>query len=428
MDVIFSIRSVENASKNNHGDYGSYYNIQFFVGSRRPIYNKVVASISSPFVRRRLILQSMAGAFLFWMSLYIFVPTLPVYAQSKDSSLALVGLALAQYGLWQALLRFPLGLAADWLGRRKPFILAGFILAALGAWIMGSATGIAGIAIGRAVTGLAVSSWVVMVVVYSGLFPPAEATRAAATLTLVNSLAQGAASLASGPLTALGGYAAGFIVSMAAAGAGLLVWLPGVETRLPPLRPSLASTRRLVLRKDVLGPALLNAVQLYAVFAAIFGFTPILAARFGATTFQIGLLTTTNIAVNVAGNLLASLLVRRTGEVPLVYASFILLAAGIAATAAAPGLAWLFFAQVLMGLGGGIGYPLLLGLSIAQVKEGERNTAMGLHQAVYGIGMFAGPWLSGLLAVPLGIQSMFAVTAGVVLGIGILGTWILNRK
>ncbi len=369
----------------------------------------------------------MVGAFFFWMSLYIFVPTLPVYAQSRTDDLALVGLALAQYGLWQALLRFPLGLGADWLGRRKPFILGGFILAALGAWIMGSAASITGIAIGRAVTGLAVSSWVVMVVVYSGLFPPAEATQAAASLTLVNSLAQGAASLASGPLTALGGYAAGFTATIAAAGAGLLVWLPGGESRLPPLRPSPGSILRLVLRKDVLGPALLNALQLYAVFAAIFGFTPILAERFSATSIQISLLTTTNIAVNVAGNLLASLLVKRAGAARLVYASFVLLAGGMALTAAAPGLGWLYAAQVFMGLGGGIGYPLLLGLSIARVDESERNTAMGLHQAVYGIGMFAGPWLSGLLAVPLGVQPMFAVTAVAVLGIGILGNWGLNK-
>ncbi len=370
----------------------------------------------------------MAGAFFYWVSLYIFVPTLPVYAQSKTDNLALVGLALAQYGLWQAVLRFPLGLGADWLGRRKPFILAGFVLMILGAWIMRSAAGITGVAAGRAVTGLAASSWVVMVVAYSGLFPPAAATRAAATLTLVNSLAQGVASLASGPLAALGGYAVGFTAAMAAAGAGLLVWLPGTETRLPPVRLSLPSVRRLVLRKDVLGPALLNGVQLYAVFAAIFGFTPILAERFGATTIQIGLLTTTNIAVNVVGNLLASLLVRRAGERRLVTASFILLAAGMALTAAAPALAWLYAAQVLMGLGGGIGYPLLLGLSIQNVEEGERNTAMGLHQAVYGIGMFAGPWLSGLLAVPLGIQPMFAVTAGAVLGIGIVGNWGLYKS
>ena len=53
------------------------------------------------------------GVFLFWCALYLFVPTLPLYALTKTGNLGLVGLALAQYGLWQAILRFPLGLAAS---------------------------------------------------------------------------------------------------------------------------------------------------------------------------------------------------------------------------------------------------------------------------------------------------------------------------
>ena len=155
--------------------------------------------------RRLLIAQSMLGVFLFWSALYLFVPTLPLYALTKTDNLGLVGLALAQYGLWQAILRFPLGLAADWLGRRKPFILSGFVLAALGAWMMSSAGDISGMAVGRAVTGLAASSWVVLMVAYSGLFDPSQTTRAAASLTAVNSVAVGVSSLAAGPLTQMGG-------------------------------------------------------------------------------------------------------------------------------------------------------------------------------------------------------------------------------
>jgi MFS family permease len=35
---------------------------------------------------------------------------------------------------------------------------------------------------------------------------------------------------------------------------------------------------------------------------------------------------------------------------------------------------------------------------------------MGVYQAVYAVGMFTGPWLSGLLADALGIQPMFTIT------------------
>jgi len=326
------------------------------------------------------------------------------------------GLALAQYGLWQAILRFPLGLTSDWLGRSKPFILSGFVLAALGAWMMSAAGDIAGVALGRAVTGLAASSWVVMVVSFSGLFAPAEASRAAAGLSAVNSLAIAVSSLAAGPLTQMGGYGAGFAAAMAAAGVGLLVFLPGAEARVMGVRPSWGVVRPLVTRRDVLGPALLNALQQYALFASIYSFTPILARRLGASEVEVGLLTTTNLAASVAGNLLAAGLLKRLGGARLIYASFGGLAAGLALTAAAPALPWLFACQVLVGAFAGLGFPTLMGMSIANVAEGQRSTAMGLHQAVYGVGMFAGPWLSGLLAAPLGIQPMFAVTAGVVVG------------
>ena len=389
---------------------------------------QTIAASYTPAKRRLLIAQSMLGVFLFWSALYLFVPTLPLYAQSKTSSLGLVGLALAQYGLWQAILRFPLGLSADWLGRRKPFILSGFVLAALGAWIMHSAGDIGGVAVGRAVTGLAASSWVVLVVAYSGLFDPVESTRAAASLTVVNSLAIAVSSLAAGPLTGLGGYGAGFLAAMAAAGAGLLVFLPGKELRRPPVHPSLGATRQLVTRRDVLGPALLNGLQQYILFASIYSFTPILARQFGASDGQIGLLTTTNLGATVVGNLLAAVLLKRLGERRLVYASFGLIAAGLGLSAAAPTLGWLYASQLLVGAASGLGFPTLMGMSIINVAEGQRSTAMGLHQAVYGLGMFAGPWLSGLLATPLGIQPMFSATAVVVLGLGLLGTYLIGKK
>ena len=45
---------------------------------------------------------------LLWMSLYLYLPTLPLYVQSIESNLAVVGAILAMNGLWQMLGRFPL--------------------------------------------------------------------------------------------------------------------------------------------------------------------------------------------------------------------------------------------------------------------------------------------------------------------------------
>ena len=94
-----------------------------------------VAVVAADGERRLKIGLFLAIVFLYWMALYLYVPTLPTYAQTKTDSLAFVGVILAQYGLWQAIVRLPIGIASDWIGRRKPFILVGMALAGLGAWV-----------------------------------------------------------------------------------------------------------------------------------------------------------------------------------------------------------------------------------------------------------------------------------------------------
>lgn len=369
-----------------------------------------------------LIALYMTAVFLYWIGLYLYVPTLPVYVQSKTSDLALVGVVLSMYGLWQAIIRLPLGIAADWLGWRKPFIVGGFALTALGAWLMGSSADVDGLIVGRAITGLAAGTWVPLVVVFSGLFPPEDAVRASALLTVVGSVGRMLATGVTGSLNDWGGYSLAFYLAAGAAIVAMVIVLPTPETRRPPKRPSIGGIGRLITRRDVLLPSVLSAVSQYANWATTFGFMPILARQLGATDVIQSVLVSMNIAVLTVGNLLVTAIVRRTGSRRLVYASFILLALGITAAAMAKTLAAVFAAQFLIGLSQGVGYPLLMGLSIERVADEQRTTAMGLHQAVYAIGMFTGPWLSGMLANAIGIQPMFAITAAVALMFGFIGT------
>ena len=325
-------------------------------------------------------------------------------------------------------MRFPLGVLSDWLGKRKVFIFLGFLLAGLGAWLMGSAGLIQGVLVGRAVTGLAAASWVVMVVAFSSLFPASEAVRAAALLSLVNSASRMLATGATGSLNDLGGYGLAFWLAAGAAFLALLVYLPVKEEPLERRKPTFKGTGKLVTRRDVLLPSLLNALAQYAAWATTFGFLPILAKQFGATNITQSVLVSMNLAVGIAGNLLTSALVRRFGSSRLLYVGFLATALGTGALWFANSLAWVFAAQFMVGLGASITYPVLLGMSIEHVEGAQRSTAMGLHQAVYAIGMFGGPWLSGVLADWMGLQPMFGVTAGVILALGLWGTSGLRKN
>jgi MFS family permease len=367
-------------------------------------------------------------AFLYWAALYLYAPTLPTYVQSKSENLALVGVVLAQYGLWQALIRLPLGIAADWLGRRKPFIIVGILLAGLGAWVLGQAEGTGGLLAGRAITGLAAGTWVPLTVAFSALFPAKEAIRASAILTFVGSLGRVAATSITGSLNELGGYALAFTLASAVAALALLLMLPVREKVHPPRRPSLVGIGRLITRRDVLLPSLLAAVGQYANWAIAFSFLPILAGQFGATDITLSLLMSMNIGVVTASALVAAAIVNRVGARRLVFLTIAFLAVGIGLATLAPSLAVIFVAQFCLGVAQGLGYPVLMGLSIRDVADAERTTAMGLHQSVYAIGMFAGPWLSGILADAVGIRPMFAVTAFGCLAIGLLLARLLPAR
>ena len=67
----------------------------------------------------------------------------------------------------------------------------------------------------------------------------------------------------------------------------------------------------------------------------------------------------------------------------------------------------LIASRVLYGLGSGISFPIMMGLSIKRIDREQRASAMGVFQAVYALGMFAGPALSGAIADALGISGMF---------------------
>ncbi|MCD6520665.1 MAG: MFS transporter [Anaerolineae bacterium] len=385
------------------------------------------AQTTHPSSRRVMIVLCATAVFLYWIALYLYVPTLPTYVASKTDNLALVGVVLSMYGLWQALVRLPVGIAADWVGRRKPFIIVGFGLAALGAWLMGTAQEVNGLLVGRAVTGLAAGTWVPLVVLFSSLFPPEEAVRASSLLTLVGSVGRLLATSLTGSLNELGGYPLAFFGAAGAAILAILIILPSREKVRPPKTPSVRQIGRLIARRDVLLPSLLSVVAQYANFGATFGFIPILAKSLGATGVELSILASIHMGVSTVGNLTATIAAKRIGARRIVILAFLLLCGAIAGASIAPSVYVLFAVQFCIGLAMGTVYPVLMGLSIRYVDDSERTTAMGLHQAIYAIGMFGGPAASGVIANALGIRPMFLLTAVVCLGLGLLGVrWLVK--
>lgn len=87
------------------------------------------------------------------LGLFMVLPVLALYADDMTGVTPLkIGLAVGGYGLTQALLQMPFGIASDWLGR-KPVIIAGLLIFAAGSLLAGLSDNINAVIAGRALQG-----------------------------------------------------------------------------------------------------------------------------------------------------------------------------------------------------------------------------------------------------------------------------------
>ena len=360
--------------------------------------------------------------------LHIYVPTLPNYIKLKTAQLATVGMVLSMYGLWQVFARIPIGVAGDYMGRGKPLIVSGIFVGVVGAIIISMGNSIFVLAAGRALTGLSASTWVLLVAVFSSFFDENKAILASSMLTFAASFGRLVATASTGFLNKTGGYTLPFYVAGVCGVLAILLVFLIQESPRPSKSISFGSLLQLFLKREVLLPTVLSIVVHHSDWSVTYGFLPILAKNMGVGDVVRGLLISLNIVGLTTANLLTTLLLKRMKHGILLCTGVFIMLSGILLIAFSPTRAYLFIGTVSMGFAYGILYPILLGMSIQHVDRAQRTTAMGIHQAFYALGMFSGPWVSGIIADYLGIRPVFFITAAGFLVLSILLLSILLRR
>lgn len=96
------------------------------------------------------------------LGMFMVLPVLTTYGLAlHDATEALIGIAIGIYGLTQAIFQIPFGLLSDKIGR-KPLIIGGLLIFALGSVIAALSDSIWGIIIGRALQGMGAISAAIM--------------------------------------------------------------------------------------------------------------------------------------------------------------------------------------------------------------------------------------------------------------------------
>jgi MFS family permease len=347
--------------------------------------------------------------YFFWFSLYLFVPVLSVYAKSLGASLSMVGLIISAYGFTQLIVRIPIGMLSDRLGRRLPFVIVAFAMVVISVAGLAWSPNPTWLLIFRGLTGLAAATWVTTTVLYTSYFHKNLAVRAIGMATFFQGMAIVMATAAGGILAESYGWVSTFYLALIPAVLGIILAFFLADdvtidrTRLfsPKMLPKMRGIG-LLLTASVLG-----CLTQYTNYSTTFSFVPIYATDIGASRISLGWLSTGVFLTYTAGSLVSARLADRVGERKLIIAGLVIMGLMTTSIPFIHSVPLLIASRVVYGIGSGISFPVVMGLSIKRVDREQRASAMGFFQAVYAVGMSAGPAFSGIIADGIGISGMF---------------------
>jgi len=364
----------------------------------------------------------MLGLFLV---LPVFVLEAHKYPGGDDPTL--VGLAMGAYGLTQAVLQLPLGLASDRWGRKR-VIVAGLLVFACGSVQAALAQSVMGLLVGRAIQGAGAVS-AATVALLADQTRDAVRTKAMALIGASIGLMFALALVAAPPLAAHIGLSGIFVVTcgLALVGIAAIVWLVPPETAAPVISgetPPKQGLADLWQHTDLLrlnaGVFVLHTVQM-AMWVAV----PAMLVQAGlpkATHWQ-AYLPAVLLSFTAMGGLFT---LERRGHlrVALLLAIALVLAVQI-------GLGLLMWSAMppTLGVLGLLLFVFFCGFNVLEASQPSlvsrmappalRGAALGTYNTLQSLGLFAGGALGGLLMAWTGAIGLFSATAC------LAGLWLL---
>ena len=367
---------------------------------------------------------------LYWFSAYAFVPTMTPYLSDIGLSYSMIGLVGSAYGLTQVILRLPLGIASDRLRRRRIFISIGLFLGMISSAGFFFTENEVLILLLRGLSGMGAATWVIMTVLFSSYFTREKAAASTSRLNMVNYFGQVAAMLSGAALAGYAGYKAPFLLSAVFAAAAFVMSF-FVDEKAPPetkTPPSLKEMLQVGKNHRLLTMAVLATLVQTIFFGATITFLVEVARNLGITIGMLGFFSSVATIPRMIAGLVCGIILSKAVNERWLFAGMLLLTSvAMILTPFMPNLLLLFIVTLFGGFGIGMVFTMTLSLCTSEVDDSLKTTGMGFFQAIYGLGITAGPAIIGIVADHFSLTAGYLFAAGVAL-VGILVSLIFLEK
>ena len=358
---------------------------------------------------------ALAGVFaLRMLGLFLILPVFAVHARALPSGhdAALIGLTLGAYGITQACLQIAYGAASDRYGR-KPVIVAGLLLFALGSFIAAAATDLPGILVGRALQGAGAISAAVTALA-ADLTREQHLTKVMAmiggSIGLVFALSMVAAPLLFDLVGLSGMFVFTGVLSLLAI---VVVWRVVPAAPAIPRQPGWAGFREVLVQPQLLrmnaGVFILHLVQ-----TAMWVLLPAaLIERGGLAVGAHWKLYLPAVLLSLALMVPAVIAAERKGRMKAVFLAAIALLsiAQLGFAYLAEGLSGLFFWLLVFFVAFNVLEATQPSLIARLAAPHAKGAALGVYNTLQSFGLFAGGALGGALAAFAGPQAVWLACA-----------------
>ncbi|GAM10349.1 putative MFS-type transporter [Geobacter sp. OR-1] len=356
--------------------------------------------------------------FLSFLSSYLRMPVLPLYAATLGAGPAEVGVINGAYLLTAGLFSIPSGLLADRIGRTLP-IVVGIVAMAISSLLIPLCSSPVQMAAAYVLFGGGIAAFgPSMLSLVADVMPSGRLGQAYGWYTSVIYVAMTVGPAAGGFLAKSIGLREVFIIS----GSGSLAvaflalfFLPKSPPRHRSDMHSVLTASFELLHNQWLISCLIATVGSCVAFGVFFTFLPLYATSCGYDPAQVGMLFAAQALTNVVSRIPIGFVADRIDRRLIINAGLFCIAVALIAMGQTVQLIPLLICSIVLGAGMALAYTAIGVLIAEQVPAMQRGLAMGMYNSCIFLGMMTGSTVMGVALKKIGYPLGFAISGGVAL-------------